>query len=132
MRRLKGAALLVAAAVLALGGLPAGAAELMKHSGTVLAVDRTAGTLVLGEVGPWRVERGETRITRLAIATGSATEFTVAERVPDGAAGFPGAFAERRLDPGHVKAGDFVTVSCLHEGKRLTALKVTVSSLGGP
>ena len=78
------------------------------RAGTVLAVDRNAGTLVLGEVGPWRVERGETRITRLAIATGSATEFTVAERVPDGAAGFPGAFAERRLDPGHVKASDFV------------------------
>ena len=126
MKRLSRMVLLVAAG-LAVVAPSAGAEEITKHSGTVLAVDRSAGTLVLGEVGPWRVERGETRITRLAIATGSATEFTVAERVPDGAAGFPGAFAERRLDPGHVKAGDFVTVSCLHEGKLLTALKVTVS-----
>ncbi len=127
MRRLKGAALLVAAAVLALGGLPAGAAELMKHSGTVLAVDRTAGTLVLGEIGPWRVERGETRITRLTISMVPVTEFTLAERATDGAAGFPGAFLELPLDPWYVKEGDFVTVTCLHEGQRLTALKVTVS-----
>lgn len=131
MKRLSRMVSLVAA-VLALGAPPAGAEEITKHSGTVLAVDRSAGTLVLGEVGPWRLERGETRITRLAIATSPTTEFTLAERVPDGAAGFPGAFAERLLDPGRVRAGDFVTVRCLHEGKRLTALKVTVSTLGGP
>ena len=34
---------------------------------------------------------------------------------------------ERPLRPGDVKEGDFVTVHCLHEGKRLTALKVIVT-----
>ena len=126
MKRLSRMVLLVAAG-LAVVAPSAGAEEITKHSGTVLAVDRNAGTLVLGEVGPWRVERGETRITRLTITMVPVTEFTLAERATDGAAGFPGAFLELPLDRWYVKEGDFVTVTCLHEGQRLTALKVTVS-----
>ncbi|MBI2528351.1 MAG: hypothetical protein HYV93_20515 [Candidatus Rokubacteria bacterium] len=131
MKRLSRMVSLVAA-VLAVVAPLAGAEEITRHSGTVLAVDPSAGTLVLGEVGPWRLERGETRITRLAIATSPTTEFSLAERVADGSGGFPGAFAERLLDRGRVKVGDFVTVSGRRQGKRLAALKVTVSTLDGP
>lgn len=119
---------IAAVVVVALGvSAPVAGAEIVKHSGTVLAIDRQAGMLVLGEVGPWRVERGETRITRRTISVISSTEFALVKRAAEPAGDFPGAFTETPLGAWGLREGDFVTVDCLHEGKRMTALKVLVT-----
>lgn len=44
-----------------------GWAETVLHSGTITAVDQSAGRLEIGEIGPWQV-RGATVITRHRVA----------------------------------------------------------------
>lgn len=117
---------MLAALVLVAPVLPA-SAETMNHSGTIGAVDRGAGTITLDEIGPWRVRGGTTEITRRTIAVIASTEFELAERTPGaGPAGWIGEFVEKEIPSGELKAGDFVTVKVAHEGRRLTALAVTV------
>jgi hypothetical protein len=116
----------IAAAVLVAPVLPA-SAETTNHSGTIGAVDRAAGTIALDEVGPWRVRGGTTEITRRTIAVTPSTEFKLRERAPGaGPAGWIGEFVEKEVSPEGLKVGDFVTVKGAHEGRRLTALAVTV------
>ena len=100
-------------------------AEAIKHSGAVIAINKDAGTIVLSEVGPWRVEKGVTKITRRTISVTPSTKFVEVKRSME--TPFPGDFVEGALVAGDLKVGDFVTVECLHEGKRLTAVKVTVT-----
>ncbi len=101
----------------------------MKHSGTILGLDRSAGTIVLGEVGPWRLERGATVITRRTIDVTSGTTFAVVRRVEASPTGFPNDFVEEKLDGATLATGDYVTVDCLHRAGRMIALKVTVVEL---
>lgn len=123
--------LAVALGTLALPGR-AGASE-VKHSGTILAINKAAGTIVLGEMGPWRGTEGVTEITRRTILVTSATAFARVERAPGPPAtrGI-GEFVEAPLGPWEVKEGDFVTVQVQREGERLTAAKVTVVAPSGP
>lgn len=124
-RRVIRPAVILAAAFVA-PVLPA-SAETMNHSGTIGAMDRAAGTMVLEEIGPWRVKGGTTEITRRTIAVTPSAEFKLAERTPGaGPAGWIGGFVEKEIPSGELKAGDFVTVKVAHEGRRLTALAVTV------
>jgi hypothetical protein len=116
--------LLAAAFVLALLEIAAGA-EMVKHSGTLLAVDRTAGTVTLGELGPWRVERGVTQVDRLTVVVTSGTEFARVRR-GEGDAAYFRDWVEEPLAAWSVRAGDFVTIDCRHEGRRMVAVKVTV------
>ena len=120
--------ILVALLLAAGWSLPAGA-QTVRHSGTILAVDRGAGTMVLGEIGPWRVVRGATQVTRLTISVTPSTVFSQVGR--DATRPFPGDFVEAATGAGDLKVGDVVTVECQHKGKRLTALKVTVARLNG-
>jgi hypothetical protein len=114
------------AAVLVASVLPVWA-ETATHSGTIAAIDRTAGSFVLDEIGPWRVKGGETEITRRPIAVTSTTEFKLAKRTPGaGPTGWVGEFVEAGLTASELKSGDFVTVKVKHEGRRLTALQATV------
>jgi len=118
--------------LLTVAGAPfAAGAEEIRHSGTVLAVNRDAGTFTLGEVGPWRVEQGVLQITRRTISVTPDTEFVLAKRAKEGVK-YPGDFVEERLDPWNVAVGDFVTVECRHEGKRLIALKIAVPVVDEP
>lgn len=106
-------------------------ARTTKHSGTVLALDRTASVIVLAEIGPWRVRGGATVITRRTILVTPRTEFTQVKRVSRvGATGWIGDFAEVPLNAWEVRQGDFVTAEVRYEDQRLTALKVTVVALG--
>lgn len=109
--------------------LPAFAdAQQMKHSGSIVGIDRDRGTITLEEVGPWRVVRGATVVTTRTIVVTAATEFALVGRVDDGPSGFPGDFIEERLDPWDLRYDDFVTVDCLHRGSGLIALKITVAA----
>ena len=106
-------------------------AESVRHSGTLLAISKETGTITLGEVGPWHVVQGVTQITRRSISVTPATEFVQVKRDKEGVE-YPGDFIEARLDPWSFAVGDFVTVDCRHEGKRLIALKITVPAISEP
>jgi hypothetical protein len=109
----------------------AGAQPLEKHSGVIADANGSAGTLVLAELGPWRVRDGRTVITYRTIAFTPATEFALAFRAEHPDSGFSGAFIETPLEPWAVYVGDHVTIECRHEGKRLVAVKMTVTDLPG-
>ncbi len=117
-------ALMGATWLLAVGHACAFAAETVKYSGTVVAIDRGHGTLVIEEVGPWRVERGATQVIRRTIVLTRQTEFSLFVRVnPPG--GFAGAFVEGELAAQDLTPGDYVTAECRLERGRLVAVKVS-------
>ena len=105
---------------------PAAAEQFMKHSGTIVGIDRTTHKITVAEVGPWRVERGKTVTTPLVIEVGTTTELTMVHRAPDTATGFPGDFVEEPLEAWDLFFFDYVTVDCLHKDGRMIALKITV------
>jgi hypothetical protein len=102
----------------------ADAARTSTHSGAVVAIDPQGGVMIMEEVGPWRVERGRTVVTRRTISLTSATTFNSFIRV-DVPGRFAGDFIEVALDAEDITPGDFVTAECLHERDRLVAVRVT-------
>ena len=115
----------LAGVVLALSVAVAAASD---HSGTVVAVDRSGGTLVIGEIGPWQVEGGKTRGTQRTIVIAPSTRFVAVTRSREaGPSGWVGELVEVPLDPWAVKQGDFVTVRATKEDTGLRAEKVTVT-----
>jgi hypothetical protein len=122
---------LCSAIVVILLGLTAsaGAGETMKHSGSIFAIADDATTFVLAEVGPWQTRNGATVVTYRTITVTSETQFAIVGRGEEAASGFPGDFVEMRLEPDGIYLNDYVTINCLHEGKRLVALKITVTEV---
>lgn len=106
----------------------ADAARTVRHSGTVAALDPEGRVMILDEVGPWRLERGATVVTRRTIRLTPSTTYNLFMRV-DVPGGFAGDFIEVMLDVGDIAPGDFVTVDSLHQDARLIALAVTVAEL---
>lgn len=99
----------------------------MNISGTIEAVDATAGTIVLGEIGPWRVKGGVTEVTSRSIVVSATAQFALVKRAPGaGATGWIGDYIETALGAGDLRKGDFVIVKVQTEGDRLVASKVTV------
>jgi hypothetical protein len=107
-------------------------AETSRHSGTVLEADPARGALVLAEVGPWRVEKGATVVTRREIRVTASTEFARVRRAPEGTTTYAGDFVEAPVHPWDLRVGDFVTVQCRRDDSRLTALKVMVTEVAAP
>jgi hypothetical protein len=126
LRQIAFVMLLVAVAFLQ----PAWAEQVFKHSGMILAIDEKGGKMILAEVGPWRVEQGATKITRLNIVLTPSTSFALVRRSAEAA--FPGDYVETGIAAENLKIGDFVTVDCLHKGGRLIAQKITVPQLDMP
>ena len=133
------AAIFVILPGLILPGLTASASagERLKHSGSIAAIAADATTFVLGEIGPWQVRKGATVITYRTITLAPETEYAIATRTDQAPSGFPGDFVESPIGPESVYLHDYVTVDCRHEGKRLMALKITVTEVpagdtGGP
>jgi hypothetical protein len=108
------------------GAQAASGADLVKHSGRILVLDPAHGQLVLEEVGPWQVRDGVTQVIRRTIALTPQTVIAIVLRAnPPG--GYPGEFIEGRLEPGDLDPGDFVTVECRSEGRRLVATRIVVA-----
>jgi hypothetical protein len=124
----------------------ASAGERVKHSGVIvsiagdqnyalfphLTVFGKARTFVLAELGPWQVRNGATVITYRTITLAPETEFAMVARAGAAPSGFGGDFVETRFGPEGVYLNDYVTIDCRHEGKRLVALKITVTELPAP
>ena len=120
-------------ALLVVLALPLWAGETTNISGTIVALNKEAGTIVVGEVGPWRVKEGATEITPRTVAVTAGTEFKQVKRAAGaGPTGWVGEFVEVAIGPWELKKGDFVTVQIRHEEQRLTALKVAVSAVVEP
>jgi hypothetical protein len=118
----------VALAVFVATMLVLGTALASDHSGTVLAVDSDKGTIVIGEVGPWRTKDGQTEITRQTVVVEPSTQFVLVKRTREpGPSGWPGGFVEEPLGAWAVKGGDFVTVRVEMKGRRPTATRVLVT-----
>jgi hypothetical protein len=102
------------------------------YAGTVVSVDRQAGTVVVGDVGPAGAA-GEPRVTPRTIAVTPTTAFVrVARTAAVPPTGWPGNYVETPLAPWAVKPGDFVTVEAEPSGDRPVARKVTVVDTGQP
>lgn len=121
---------LLLALVLATGpaALAADSAPTTTHSGTVVAVDAQDGMLIMEEVGPWRVEQGQTVVTRRTISLTSETKVNTFIRV-DVPGRFAGDFIEVDLDAEDITPGDFATAECVRERGRLVAVRVTLAEL---
>ena len=114
-------ALLVVGLVVANPG-PAVSGGGERHSGTVVSVDPAARTLLLQEL----VEEGRARRLDVRVPAGAAVVFS--ERIPDEkVTRLDAPFADRRIDLGEVRAGDFIVVEGAARGGSATASAVTVT-----
>jgi hypothetical protein len=105
---------------------PAGAGDRMKHSGTIVSIAADGESFVLAEVGTWG---REARVTHLPIVMTPATQLAIIARADAAPSGFAGDFVELAIERSGLYLNDHVTVDCRHDGKRLIALKVTVTEL---
>lgn len=123
-------ATVLAIAASAIPGWSADAGE-AKYSGTVAAVDRAAGTIVVEGMGPWRVKDGVTQLDRRTIGVVPSTELMRLKRATGVApSGWTGDFVESALPEWQVKPGDWVTVTVKRDGTRMTAIRIDVADPG--
>jgi hypothetical protein len=98
-----------------------------RYSGTVVAVDRAAGTIVVEGMGPWRIKDGVTQLQRRTIGVAPSTEFVRLKRATGAApSGWQGDFVESALPEWQVKPGDWVTVTAKPDGTRMTAARIEI------
>jgi len=104
-----------------------GAGQESKYSGTVVAVDGTAGAVVVEGMGRWRIKEGVTQVERRTIGVTSACEFVSVKRASGPApSGWVGDFVESGLPGWQVKPGDWITAIVKADGKRATAIRIYV------
>ena len=111
---------------------PAWAGPTTRHSGILAAASRDAGTIVVEEVGPWRLSGGETVTTARTFAVTPETAFVRLTRAPErepAPSGWPGDYVETPVERWTPAPGDFVTVEASLDGARLIAVKITVVTL---
>jgi len=115
--------------VLSLAG-SAWAQAATRHSGTVVAVDRAAGTITIEVMGPWRVKEGQTVTTRVTVKPDESTAWTRARRAAGaGPSGWYGEVIEVPQDVWALKPGEYATVELQRAGDRQVTTRVTVSEL---
>jgi Domain of unknown function (DUF5666) len=122
-------AMTVAAALLSLAAVAWAGGEL-SVSGTVTSIDPANGILVVTEMGPWTITKGETVMTRRTFVLTARTEFARVSRSDSPApTGWTGDFVEAPAAPDQLRPGDFVTVEVERDGSRLIARRVTLVEL---
>jgi hypothetical protein len=101
-------------------------ADVGRYAGDVVTVDRNAGKLVVGDMGPL-LANGTSEVTRRSVRITPATEFVKVTRAAGTApSGFVGDYVETRLPAWEVKPGDFVAVQVRPEKGEQQAVRVTV------
>ncbi len=102
------------------------------HAGLVIAVNKAAGTIVMGDTGP-RLKSGESKVTRHTIKVTSSTEFVRVKRAAGAApSGWFGDYVETKLPAWEVKPGDWVAIALERGAGRATAAKITVVDTSEP
>jgi len=118
-------ALLVVGVIVATPGLAVSGGD-ERHSGTVVSVDPAARTLVLQEL----IENGRPRRLEVRVPAGAAIVYS--ERIPDEqVTRLEAPFADRRVDLGEVRPGDFIVVEGAARGGSATASVVMVTLRAG-
>ena len=118
-------ALLIVGAIVATPG-PAVSGEGERHSGTVVSVNQAARTLVLQELGV------EGRMLRLEVRVPEGVAVVDSERIlDDKVMRLEAPFADRRIDLGEVRPGDFIVVEGAARGGSATASLVVVTLRAG-
>ncbi len=118
-------ALLVVGVIVATPGLAVSGGD-ERHSGTVVSVDPAARTLVLQEL----IENGRPR--RLEVRVPESAAIVYSERIPDEqVTRLEAPFADRRVDLGEVRPGDFIVVEGAARGGSATASIVVVTLRAG-
>lgn len=101
-----------------------------RHSGIVMRLDKNAGTIVVGDMGP-RLKDGDSKMTPRTVRVTPSTEFVRVKRESGTApSGWLGDFADTKLAAWDVKPGDWVTI--VAEGEPLTAAKIMVIDTSEP
>jgi hypothetical protein len=122
-------AVTVAAALLSLAAIAWAGGDL-SVSGTVTSIDPANGILVVTEMGPWTIEKGQTVMTRRTFMLTARTEFARVSRSDSPApTGWSGDFVEAPAAPDQLRPGDFVTVEAERGGPHLIARRVTLVGL---
>jgi FtsP/CotA-like multicopper oxidase with cupredoxin domain len=104
------------------------AAAQKKHAGTVEMVDRSAGTIVIEDIGR-RLKSGKSEVHHVKVHVSPSAQFARAQRVAGpGPEGWIGAYAESPLPAWDVKKGDFAVVT-MDGGK---GVEVTVVDTRAP
>jgi len=107
------------------------AAPPARYAGSVLSVNKAAGTITLGDTGP-RLKSGKSNVTPVTIRVSPATEFVRVKRASGYASsGWFGDFNETKLQAWDVKQGDWVAVHGERDGGRVKAIRITVVEMGG-
>jgi hypothetical protein len=123
---------LVAFSILALAASGPTEAAAATHAGLVIAVDRTKGTIVMGDMGP-RLSSGQSEITRYTMQVTPSTEFVRVKRASGVApSGWFGDYIETKIPAWDVRPGDFVAIISEGRGLRLKAVKITVVDTSEP
>jgi len=122
-------ALLLSLAMLCLA-MPGSAQAAARHVGSVVAVDQATGTIVIEELGPWRVTGGQTVVAHFTAKADASTAWARARRASGaGPSGWLREFVVAPQGAWDVKPGDYVTIEVNRAGKSWMALRVTVSEL---
>jgi len=118
-----GIVLMALAAVLA--GTPAGAAETVKHSGTISRIDPAKKTLTLQEMGPW-TGPGTGLFTRTITLAPDTRGELVRRSAKAVRGGWRGGYAESPLAVDQLHPGEFATVTVDGHGRKSVALAIDV------
>jgi hypothetical protein len=103
-----------------------------RHAGLVMSVDRVAGTIVVGDMGP-RLESGDSKVTPQTIRITPSTRFVRVTRAPGAApSGWQGDYVERTLPSWDVKPGDWVSATVDGAEPGADAVKITVVDTAEP
>ncbi len=119
---------LISALALGLALASAAWADGVRHSGSLAAVNAAAGTIVLDEVGPWRVEKGATVVTKRTIVVPADATLIVVRRAPQAPSGYANDWVEERGSLADLKPGVFVTAETERKNGRLTAVRVVIAA----
>jgi hypothetical protein len=103
-----------------------------RHSGVIMTLDKTAGAIVVGDMGP-RLKGGESKLAPRTVRVTPSTEFVRVKRQSGAApSGWVGDYAETKLAAWDVKPGEWVTIVDEGEPHHLTAVKITVVDTSEP
>lgn len=111
---------------LAGGSAPVLAGPAARHSGSVVAVDPQARTLVIDELERLGKER------KLTVRIAQQAQVVLSERLPDDqVADLRHPFRDTPISLSDIRPGDFVVVELTEKGNKAEAISVTVTFRGG-
>ncbi len=103
-----------------------------RYAGVVQSLDKAAGTITVGDMGPM-LKSGESKLTPRTIQVKPSTEFVRVKRAAGVApSGWFGDYVATTLSAWDLKPGDWVGVAGEREAKGVAATKITVVDISEP